>query len=231
MDPAGIPSYASDIWSLGCLFYEFLTGTCAYPAPHPSHLPRLHSQPLDYSAIPPPFDSFISSCLHIRPECRIGWKEIKRHQIWCQHPDSALHMCELHATNPMFLPDLDFPPQPAWESKYKVHIAANNGNSNRSSGSFVSNTPTSKQSAAITPLSLQPSPIPHSHHIQTTPNTAAQYMHDINAIEKVLTDLTNLEDDENDSLEASHAAEGTILFISYYYLLHFHLLMLYLYMY
>lgn len=79
--PYGI---GADIWSLGVVFYQMLTGRYPYKGANTSDLVRnIKNKTKDFSnmRISPLAKNFIQGCLTYDPSARMKWMEIYNHPL------------------------------------------------------------------------------------------------------------------------------------------------------
>ncbi|RNC44351.1 protein kinase, partial [Trypanosoma cruzi] len=106
----GIPSIASDLWSLGCLLYEFGTGKPPFNGSDLASLIRnIMSEPFcPHEALSDELNSLLESLLVKDPIRRATWGDIVTHDFW---------------QGRLQLPTAPFPPQPAFERRQRMAVA------------------------------------------------------------------------------------------------------------
>ncbi|RNF18309.1 putative protein kinase [Trypanosoma cruzi] len=110
----GIPSIASDLWSLGCLLYEFGTGKPPFNGSDLASLIRnIMSEPFcPHEALSDELNSLLESLLVKDPIRRATWGDIVTHDFW---------------QGRLQLPTAPFPPQPAFERRQRMAVAGASG--------------------------------------------------------------------------------------------------------
>jgi serine/threonine-protein kinase ULK4 len=100
----GVPSYASDLWAVGCIMFELATGRRPFDGPDAGDvLAAVKGGPPPLHQATPSFRDLVSGLLTPDPWQRLRWKEILAHPYWEGSRRPGQGICP------------DMPPQPLWE--------------------------------------------------------------------------------------------------------------------
>lgn len=77
-------SSKTDIWSIGFIYYETLTGKTPWTARSPPELLKnIRTQPLKFPAnVPKDVQDVLTGCLQFDEDKRMSWDEIYRHPLF-----------------------------------------------------------------------------------------------------------------------------------------------------
>lgn len=81
----GVYSFASDLWSLGCLLFEFLSGRPPFSSSSLNRLIKMITEdpvPIHTLSGSPEIKEIISLLLEKDPAKRISWEELIEHPYW-----------------------------------------------------------------------------------------------------------------------------------------------------